>query len=236
MRHPIPGRGSVKRLGTISAVQGVAEEKQDAHSVARKALDVCGVEASDGSAYLKLRSGLPCVSVDRPSPRARGFARTSLPSRPRGRVGRDAGHAANSSERWPGRAGRRRGGGRGPRPTLASTRATASRVSATLPELKTDSALFDQTHAPAAARAGHDVNREHSLQQPRPGVPRTGCGRGLDIRGRNRLAVERESQLHRRTLRGRRTRDHPARAEDSPLLIRCELWLAPRAPRGSGRC
>jgi hypothetical protein len=41
-----------------------------------------------------------------------------------------AGQTARSSSSWPGTAGRGRGGGRGPRPTLASTRAMSSRESA----------------------------------------------------------------------------------------------------------
>lgn len=61
-----------------------------------------------------------------PEPRARDTARPSRPGQ--GRVV----HAARSSSSWPTRAGLGRGGGRGPRPKSASTRAMPSGLLAIL--------------------------------------------------------------------------------------------------------
>lgn len=64
----------------------------------------------------------------RPWPRAWPCSRAT----PAGARGASAAQAAMSSSSWPGRVGRGRGGGRGPSPSLATTRATSSGVLAIL--------------------------------------------------------------------------------------------------------
>ena len=82
---------------------------------------------------------------------------------------------------------------------------------------------LDEAHAPAAAGHGAalDVDREHPLQEPRPGV----------AAGRRRRLERR--QVARREQAATAHRQEAARGRARPRLAR---WHAPRAPRGSASC